>query len=182
MRLFLALELPDALRRVLAELQDTLRRSEQGWRWVRSEGLHVTLRFLGEVAPERLPALSCLWSAAAADAAAAEIEVGELGTFPPRGRPRVLWVGLRDRSGGNLADLAGALERAARTAGFLPEERAFAPHLTLARAASGAAPPRPTANVGELGTFLAHEVTLFRSVPGRGGAAYTALERYPLAP
>ncbi len=180
MRLFLALELPDLLRRALSELQDRLRRSEEGWRWVRPEGLHVTLRFLGEVAEERVPALSPLWSTAAAAAVATEIEVGGLGTFPPRGRPRVLWVGLHDGSGGSLADLAVALEDAARTAGFSPEERAFAPHLTLARAASGAAPHRPRAEVGALGTFPAREVTLFRSVPGRGGAVYTALARYPL--
>lgn len=180
MRLFLALEIPDLLRRALQEVQDTLRRSEEGWRWVRPEGLHVTLRFLGEVSAERLPALSPLWGAAAAAAGAADIEVAGLGAFPPRGRPRVLWVGLRDGSGGNLADLAAALEEVARGAGFSPQARAFAPHLTLARAASGAAPHRPRAEIGVLGTFAAREVTLFRSVPGRGGAVYTALERYPL--
>ncbi|HEX5042832.1 MAG TPA: RNA 2',3'-cyclic phosphodiesterase [Candidatus Polarisedimenticolaceae bacterium] len=182
MRLFLAVELPGALRRALAEVQESLRRSEEGWRWVRPEGLHVTLRFLGEVAQERVPALSPLWRAAAAAAAEPEVEVGGLGTFPPRGRPRVLWVGLRDRSGGNLAALAAALEEAARGAGFTPEQRAFAPHLTLARAASGAAPRRPGTEVGTLGAFPAGELTLFRSVPGRGGAVYTALERYPLRP
>jgi 2'-5' RNA ligase len=180
--LFLALEIPAALLRVLEVLQERLRRSEEGWRWVRPEGLHVTLRFLGEVAPERLPALSPLWRDAATSAAAAEIEVGGLGTFPPRGRPRVLWVGLRDRSGGNLAACAAALERAARSAGFPPEERPFAPHLTLARAASGAAPQRPRAEVGVLGAFPAGELTLFRSVPGRSGAVYSALERYALGP
>ena len=89
-------------------------------------------------------------------------------------------MGLRDGSGGNLADLAAALEEVARGAGFSPQARASAPHLTLARAASGAAPSRPRAEIGGLGTFAAREVTLFRSVPGRGGAVYTALERYPL--
>ena len=182
MRLFLALELPEELRRALAELQELLRRGEEGWRWVRPEGVHVTLRFLGEVAPDRLPELSPLWREVAATSVPAEVEVGGLGTFPPRGRPRVLWVGLRDRSGGSLAACAAALEAAARGAGFPPEERAFAPHLTLARAAAGAGPRRPEPRGAALGVFRAEEITLFRSVPGRGGAAYTALERYPLRP
>jgi 2'-5' RNA ligase len=180
LRLFLALELPEQLRGALAALQERLRSGEEGWRWVRPEGLHVTLRFLGEVAPERLPELSPAFREAAARGAPPEIEVEGLGTFPPRGRPRVLWVGLRDRSGGGLATAAAALEAAAREAGFPAEERAFSPHLTLARAATGAAPRRPEAEVGVLGVFRAGDVTLFRSVPGRGGAVYTALERYPL--
>lgn len=182
MRLFLALELPDALRGALAAVQESLRSREEGWRWVGADGLHVTLRFLGEVAPERVPGLSPLWRAATARGAVAEVEVAGLGTFPPRSRPRVLWVGLRDRSGGALAAAAAVLEEAARTAGFPAEQRAFAPHLTLARAAAGAAPRRPSAEVGVLGAFRAENVTLFRSVPGRGGAVYTALERYPLGP
>jgi 2'-5' RNA ligase len=147
---------------------------------VRPEGVHVTLRFLGEVAERRLPELSAAWRAAAAAGRPAELTATGLGTFPPRGRPRVLWVGLHDGSGGNLAALAGLLEQAAREAGFPPEERPFAPHLTLARAGAGEAPRRPAAEIGALGSFHAAEVTLYRSLPGRGGAVHTPLERYPV--
>jgi len=173
-------DLPEELRDALSTCQERLRGTEPGWRWVRPEGVHVTLRFLGEVAESRLQNLSARWRAAAAAGVPAMLEAGGLGTFPPRGRPRVLWVGLRDCSEGSLAALAGDLEREARDAGFPAEERPFSPHLTLARAAADAAPRRPQAAVPALGSFRAGELTLFRSVPGRGGAVYTALERYPI--
>jgi 2'-5' RNA ligase len=142
--------------------------------------MHLTLRFLGEVDAARLPDLGPGWRRAASRGAPAEIEAGGLCTFPPHGRPRVLWIGLLDRSGGNLAATAQALEQAARAAGFPAQDRPFAPHLTLARAAADGRPRRPEATVGTLGSFRADSVTLFRSVPGRGGAVYTALTRYPL--
>jgi 2'-5' RNA ligase len=180
MRLFLAVELSDDVRAALARCAEELMRTEPGWRWVRPEGMHLTLRFLGEVAAARLPDLSPGWCRAASTGAPAEIEAGGLGTFPPRGRPRVLWIGLLDRSGGRLAATAQALEQAALAAGFPAEDRSFAPHLTLARAAADGRARRPDATVGTLGSFRADRVTLFRSVAGRGGAVYTALERYPL--
>ena len=180
MRLFLALELPESLRRAVAAVQEELRVACPGWRWVRPEGLHLTLRFLGEVAEARLPELEERWRRAAAAASPAEIEVGGLGTFPPGGRLRVLWIGLSERTGGHLAALAASLEAEARAAGFEPEPRPFAPHLTLARAAGEGRPATSGAEVGALGRFHGREVTLFRSVPGRGGAVYTALGRYPV--
>lgn len=180
MRLFLAVELSDEVRAALARCAEELQRTEPGWRWVRPEGMHLTLRFLGEVDVARLLGLSPRWRRAASKGPPAEIEVGGLGTFPPRGRPRVLWIGLQDRSGGRLAATVQALEQAARAAGFPAEDRPFAPHLTLARAAAEGRPRRPEVTVGTLGSFRADSVTLFRSVPGRGGAVYTALERYPL--
>ena len=180
MRLFLAVELPELLRAAVVAVQERLRPTEHGWRWVRPEGIHLTLRFLGEVAEARLPELAERWRAAAAGADIPDIQVSDLGTFPPRGRPRVLWVGLQDRSGGALAALATALESEARAAGFAAEDRPFAPHLTLARVAADGKPRKPEIEVGSLGSFRAQSLTLFRSVPGRGGAVYTALERYPI--
>lgn len=182
MRLFLALELPDPLRDALAALQGRLREAEPGWRWVRPQGLHLTLRFLGEVEPARLPDLAARWERAAASGTPTAVEAAGLGTFPPRGRPRVLWIGLRDLGGGRLAALAASLEQEARSAGFPAEDRPFAPHLTLARAAAQGRPRRPEVEVPSLGTFRARHLTLFRSVPGRGGAVHTALARYPLGP
>jgi 2'-5' RNA ligase len=179
-RLFLALELPAQVRAALADVQERLRAGEPGWRFVHPQGVHLTLRFLGEVPEPRLLELSPRWRAAASSAEPADVEVAGLGIFPPRGRPRVLWIGLQDRSGGALAALAQALEAEARAAGFPPEDRPFAPHLTLARAAAEGRPRRSVLELGLLGAFRAESVTLFRSVPGRGGAVYTALEHYPI--
>lgn len=180
MRLFLALELPEPLRAALQALQARLRQAEAGWRWVRPESVHLTLRFLGEVDPGRLPELSARWGRAATSGRPTVVEAGGLGTFPPRGRPRVLWIGLRDLGESGLAALAASLELEARSAGFPPEERPFAPHLTLARAAAEGRPRRPQVEVGSLGSLRSEQLTLFRSVPGRGGAVHTALARYPI--
>jgi 2'-5' RNA ligase len=180
MRLFLAVELPPELRAALAGVQARLREAESGWRWARPEGLHLTLRFLGEVPEGRMPELTERFARAAASASGTEVEAAGLGTFPPRGAPRVLWVGLRDLGGDALAALAASLELEAREAGFAPEARPFAPHLTLARAAPPPRPRTPAAEVGVLARFPVEELTLFRSVRGRGGAVYTALARWPL--
>lgn len=182
MRLFLALDLPPGLRTDIERLVTGLRTSLQGWRWIRSGGVHLTLRFLGEVSEEALPALSPRWRAAAAGAGPVRLEVGPLGTFPSERAPRVLWLGARDTGEvDRLGPLAAALEEAARQEGFAPEVRGFCPHLTLARAAGRSKPTLPPLEpvvVSEPAEVRA--VTLFRSVLGRGGAVHMPLEAYSL--
>jgi len=185
MRQFLAIDLPAAARAELLAMQQALRGRCEGWRWVRPEGIHLTLRFLGEVAEDLDRAARPGWQQAADDCPRFRFRLARLGCFPSPRRPRVLWVGVEEiDSDGRLARLAGATERAAVASGFEPERRRFSPHLTLARAARGARAPRaPGANEGIRPPsieFEARELTLFRSVLEPSGARYTLLESFSL--
>src|SRR5271168_3748840 len=130
MRLFIALDFPDAVRRALRELIARLKPESAGARWVRPEGMHVTLKFLGETGEEKLvplkAALAKIHSAEPVD-----MHFRGLGFFPNERRPRVIWCGVEATP--NLADLAGAVESALEPLGIPRETRAFTPHLTLAR-------------------------------------------------
>lgn len=182
MRLFLAADLPDELREALARARERLERDATGWRWLRPEAVHLTLRFLGDVDEGRDLGARGGWRNAAAAAAPIELTLGAAGCFPAHGAPRVLWIGVRERAtGGALEGLAAALERMAREAGWAPESRPFRPHLTLARRARGARPQRPPGGpADEAPAGLVERLVLYRSHLDPGGARYTALDSYPL--
>jgi 2'-5' RNA ligase len=182
MRQFLALELPLPMHRSVVRALEQLARTLQGWRWVRPEGVHLTLRFLGEVPAERDGPGRALWRGAAEAARPFRLRLGPLGCFPGSGVPRVLWVGIEEvEPGGALVELAQDIERSARVAGYPPEPRAFHPHLTLARAERGRRPSRPgrDAEPGAADGWF-RELVLFESRLAPAGARYTALERFAL--
>jgi 2'-5' RNA ligase len=182
MRLFLALEIPDRIRRLLAGMRGDLEHSWPGWRWVRPEGIHLTLRFLGEVEPALDAECRQAWADAVVGISPFDLRLGRLGRFPGGGKPRVLWVGLEEPGGeGQLAGLAARVENSARECGFPPEKRPFRPHLTLARAARGARPHWADGIRIETGEpFSVGSLVLFRSQLNPSGARYTALERFEL--
>jgi 2'-5' RNA ligase len=181
MRLFLALDLPHDVRDAIGRARRDLEPRLPGWRWTRAEGVHVTLRFLGEVDDSRLADLAPRWERAALAATGPiSLEVRGLGCFPSSRRPRVLWVGVAEEPDrGRLRALAAATEREARAAGFAAEERGFRPHATLARAVAGPASAPPEAE-WSFGRAWIESLTLFRSDLGPGGARYTALATFPL--
>jgi 2'-5' RNA ligase len=182
MRLFLAIDLPPRVRDAVAEVQERTRRSCPGWRWVRPEGIHLTLRFLGEVTPADEARQRETWRRAVAGHPRVRFDVGGLGVFPGGGRPRVLWLGVKDASpAGDLAALAEALEETARELGFEPDERPFRAHLTLARAEREGRPVSPAPGGALLASDLvADEVVLFQSELGPGGARYGRVAALPL--
>jgi RNA 2',3'-cyclic 3'-phosphodiesterase len=183
LRLFLAVELPLETREALGRLQAELRRVTAGWRWVRPEGIHLTLRFLGEVPDAEQGRTHRAWSDAAARCRPCRFGLRGLGTFPGPGRPRVLWVGVEEtpETAGALSETAAEIEAAARSLGFPAEARGFRPHLTLARAAKPRPSPVPEhLRAVELDGGEAREVVLIRSQLLPSGARYTALERFPL--
>jgi len=175
-RAFVALELPGRVREAIGELQAQLRPRLGSIRLVRPEGAHLTLRFLGEASPQQVEALRAPLARAAARCPSCEVRVAGLGTFPERGSPRVLWLGLAPPD--TVLALQAACERAAVAAGFAPEERAFRPHLTLGRwRERDRHPDLPPA---DLGPARVDTLVLFRSDLQPGGAAYAALARFPL--
>lgn len=101
-------------------------------KWVAAGGIHLTLKFLGNVDEAKLPAIAQSLSKAAASIGPFEIQTAELGAFPNAGNPRVVWIGLRGDVQA-LEVLYQAVERALTPLGFPPEGRPFAPHLTLGR-------------------------------------------------
>ncbi|HVF42197.1 MAG TPA: RNA 2',3'-cyclic phosphodiesterase, partial [Pyrinomonadaceae bacterium] len=137
LRVFCAVELPDGLRSRVAERARRLRAEFLDARasWEKPEKLHLTLKFLGDVEPARVEALSGAAARAAAGVEPFELIIDAPGAFPPRGQPRVLWLGVVDASE-RLGLMRSALETECAAAGFPRESRAFKPHLTLARVRS----------------------------------------------
>jgi RNA 2',3'-cyclic 3'-phosphodiesterase len=175
-RAFVAFPISEALAARLHALMRELAPLVPGLRFVRTEGLHLTLRFLGSATTDELARLEPLLQSAAARCARGEARARSLGVFPERGAPRVLWIGL------DLALRFLVLQRdceaAAIATGFAPEERPFRPHLTLGRWKDRA--PRPLLPEADLGLCPLDELVLFRSDTRAGGSVYTPIGRYPL--
>jgi 2'-5' RNA ligase len=176
LRTFVALELDAGLHERLAALAVDLRPAFPGLRWVRAEGIHLTLRFLGETSPGQVERLGTALGEAAAACPSTTASVGGLGVFPERGSPRILWLGI-DVAPPVLA-LQAACEEAAVACGFPHEHRRFRAHLTLGRWRDRARPPFLPA-VG-LGAARLDTLTHFRSEVGPGGSVYTALGSWKL--
>jgi 2'-5' RNA ligase len=185
-RLFVALEIPAAVRDNLAAQVEELRElcarvADKRPRWVRPENLHVTLKFIGEVSPAKLDGIRGALSAIRSDAPV-DLKFRGLGFFPNENHPRVLWVGLE--ASANLSSLAVDIEGALETQGIARERRAFTPHLTLARIE----PPGLHEELGatiqkngarEFGSFQTREFHLIESKLKPAGAEYTTLASYP---
>jgi 2'-5' RNA ligase len=188
-RLFVALQIPASVRENFAVLIEQLREtasrvSDKRPRWVRAENLHVTLKFIGEAAPEKLQDIRGALNAVRSDSLV-NIKFGGLGFFPDDKRPKVFWAGIQ--ATGNLAALAGEIDSALSAHGFPRGTRAFAPHLTLARFE----PPgmqeslRGTIQAAqscEFGSFQTREFHLIESKTKPTGAEYTVLQSFTFAP
>jgi 2'-5' RNA ligase len=179
LRAFFALDLDAGARTAAAELARRLREGAGGEavRWVRPEALHVTLRFLGNVAPARVAPLAERVGAEVAAVAPFELELGEAQLFPTPRRPRVVALALTPEA--PLAALAAAVERGVVAAGCAAEERSFRAHLTLGRVAPRGRPPA-TRGLRAQVRWPVREVVLFRSELSPSGSKYTPLARLPL--
>jgi 2'-5' RNA ligase len=182
-RLFLALDIPEIVRDSLTHLSRQLREICPAARWVRVEGAHLTLKFIGEAPPDRADDISSALHGLPA-AGPIELHFAGLGFFPDSRRPRVFWAGIE--AGDALRALAASIELRLEPLGFPREARDFHPHITLARFDSpkGLDPLRAAVEklaVPEFGRALAVEFHLYRSVLKRGGAEYTRLASYPIS-
>ncbi len=183
MRLFVAMDIPEEVRSTLAALIAKLRPAHRDARWVRIEGLHVTLKFIGETPTEKAAEIK---NALASIPSRAPIQINfrGLGFFPNDRRPRVLWAGIT--ASHELSALASSVDTALAPLGFPPEERAFSPHLTLARfdAPRGLDPLHAAiqkAGPLEFGAATAKEFHLYQSILKPGGAEYTRLATFSFA-
>src|SRR5262245_6785326 len=182
MRIFIALDIPTEIRIRIIDYAERLRGYAPEARWARPEGLHVTLKFVGEVSDAKAQEIRDILGKVKAAPFAVTFE--HAGFFPTPKSPRVFWIGVQ--ADDSLAQLAVAIDNATHSVGIAKEERAFSPHLTLARAAQrsgGGHELRPLPHVLEVeaaqrfGTMTAQEFFLYRSQPQRGGSKYTKLQR-----
>ena len=186
LRLFIALELPPDVRRHLREVVDSLS-ALPSVRWVRSDGIHLTLKFLGNTPQARVPKLTDGLDACVTGLPALQLTTTHAGTFGGK-NTRVIWVGVGGETS-RLSTLAGAVDEMAERLGFPGENRDFRAHLTLGRVREEASPADRQAirdAVAQLSLrevpFDADEVTLFRSELREGGAVYSALHHARLEP
>jgi 2'-5' RNA ligase len=174
MRLFAGMPMPEAARREIEALLEELRAADWPVRWVRAEGLHLTLKFYGEVAAERLEVIDESIRMAARGARAMALRLDALGAFPSAARPRVLWVGIDGPAA--LAALWERLEQGGEALGFAPEGTPFRPHVTLGRVREGQRlPPRALDGYQqryERTAFVADRLVLYESVLTKQGPRY----------
>jgi 2'-5' RNA ligase len=179
-RAFLAIEMPDALRPGLAQVQEELKKSRADVRWAPVGNIHLTLKFFGNVPDDEIGPLAQAAREAAAETAPLQLQATSTGAFPSPQAPRVVWLGL----GGDMVPLTQLfyrLEKAFAALGHLPEGRAFNPHLTLGRVKSPANRERLARLLTKLPPvdwppFEVKELILFQSVLSPQGSKYTPLK------
>lgn len=180
-RIFIAAPLPTLAAEQVAGLVARVREGGvpgggRDVRWVRLDGLHLTLRFLGPTLDDRVEAAKDAVRRAAAEARGFQVEIGGAGIFPPSGRPRALWIGLRSGEE-DLASLASRVDRALVDAGWPAELRPFRAHLTLARCDGVPAGAKIGARLVEVAgeariAARIDRIGLFESLTGGGPARY----------
>lgn len=189
LRLFIAVPLPADIRAQVAALSGNLQKGVQFTpnrpSWSDPATTHLTLLFLGQTDEDKVPAITRALDRVGPQFAPLRIEVKRLGVFPNWRSPRVLWAGIRERSH-QITDLQKAVERAMVNLGYVPEEKEFHPHLTLARfkQLKGVSMIEKIVNDHQrymFGPFEAPEVVLYKSELNPGGARHTALHRVTLS-
>jgi 2'-5' RNA ligase len=180
MRIFIALDIPPEIRARMSEYMERARRLASAARFARLEGLHVTLKFVGHVSDARVEQIKTALRSVKATPFAVKFE--NIGFFPNAKAARVFWIGV---DGGEvLPSLASAVDAALEKLGIAREEKAYHPHLTLARAASHPLrelQPLLQETPPAFGTMTAQEFFLYQSQLQKGGARYTKLERFGLS-
>jgi 2'-5' RNA ligase len=185
MRAFVAIDIPDDVRDRVRSLLSELQRAASHVRWSRPEGLHITLKFLGEVPASKVPDVEARLRAMKHPEGlpSLHISISGAGYFPNERSPRIVWLGIQ--AGDGLAKLAAQVDRTLLPLGFAKEDRAFAPHLTLGRIRDAGPLSALREQLEryqplELGTFAANEFFLYESQLARGGSIYRKVARFPL--
>jgi len=132
MRLFIAIEIPEDIKKLMAEVQEKIKDSGADAGWTRPEGIHLTLKFLGEVPEPKVPEIMTALSHATKESTGLRLELVGAGAFPNPKNARVVWIGVSGESD-KLARLQASVEEGMAHIGFKREDRAFTPHLTLGR-------------------------------------------------
>ena len=183
MRLFVAFDIPEETRGAIRELVSKFAPVARGARWVRPEGIHITLKFIGWIDDEILPQIK-EHLARVPHRQVIPVAFRNFGFFPNEQRPRVFFVGIA--AGPALARLAAEIEAQLALLKMPKEERAFTPHLTLARFKSNEGVTQIQKTLASMpsqdfGAMNATQFHLYQSVLKSNGAVYTKLATYSFA-
>ncbi len=182
-RTFIAISIPIEVQRTLGQLQEFLKEELPSVRWTKVEGIHLTLKFLGEVENNILGSIEEVIREIAQTLPTFSLQVRGLDCFPLKGSPKVLWVGVEE-STGTLRKLVSSLENIMESLSFPKEKRGFRPHLTLGRFRLEQkrliVPQRikealEKEKTNDLGKFEAREILMVKSVLSPQGPIYTKL-------
>jgi 2'-5' RNA ligase len=181
MRVFAAIPLSEAALAAVGAVRDRLQAQEWPVRWVGDRGLHLTVRFYGEIHEDMVDGLGNSLADAVGRMDPLSIELGSLGVFPTRRRPRVIWMGVAAPPALEL--LYDRVERAAMTQGHPAAQGTYRPHVTLGRVQRGAVLAASAVDaldrVDDTVGFLADQLVLYRSRSEQGGARYDPLRIIP---
>lgn len=189
LRAFIAIEFPPNIQAAIEKQTARLRQAlgNETVRWIPAQNMHLTLKFLGDIASSHVDFLKQLLTREATLHSQFDLQIGGLGSYPTSRRPRILWIGLHVPA--ELVALQKRIEAGTTHLGYEQEERDFAPHLTIGRVRQNASPAElpkiraamDTIQLGNIGTARVDSVHLFKSELQPNGAVYTKLFSAPLS-
>ncbi|MEE9122809.1 MAG: RNA 2',3'-cyclic phosphodiesterase [Syntrophobacteria bacterium] len=184
-RSFIAIDLPEETRKALAAVQEQLKQSRARVRWVRVNGIHLTLKFLGNIHPDQVEDIALAVAEEVRDEPPITLGATGLGAFPSRRKPRVIWIGMEGEVQ-RLTRIQARVENALEPLGFVREKRPFRPHLTIGRVKDrrrlqSLIDAMATLDMPQFDSFDVTEIILYKSDLRPTGAIYTKLHRMPLA-
>ena len=184
-RSFIAIGLPEATRQTLAAVQEHLKQSGAGVRWVKPSSIHLTLKFLGNIHPAQVEDIALAVAQEVRDEPPITLGAAGLGAFPGRRKPRVIWIGMEGEVQ-RLTRIQARVENALEPFGFVREKRPFQPHLTIGRVKDrrklqALIDAMAELKIPEFDSFDVTEIILYKSNLRPTGAIYTKLHRMSLA-
>ncbi len=182
MRCFIAIPLPKDTHQELSKIQFQLKETGADVRWIKSDNIHLTLKFLGDVEETKTKIIGQKLKEVVNKSTSFESEIEKLGTFPSISNPRVVWIGM-SKNEDKIIKLQQRIEEILEPLGFERELRSFRPHLTLGRVRGKKNIQKLVEKIKSLSLLQLKPITvdrivLFQSILKPTGAEYTALDEF----
>ena len=179
-RCFVAIEIPETIQMLLTSTQEELRKYIRGASWVKRGNIHLTLKFLGDVAPNQISVIKNVIEQVTDTRSPFSMELGGIGAFPNLSRPRIIWAGVKTGAD-EVAAIAREIDVGLGRHGYERDKKSFRPHLTLARL-KRRVNLKPLVDVFQHydtingARMIVKQIRLVQSNLRRSGAVYTPLE------
>jgi 2'-5' RNA ligase len=182
-RTFICFEIPVPVKEQIVKLQNELKSLGRGVRWVNPDGIHLTLKFLGDVPEKEIDKIAEAVKSSVKRFSPITIKIVNAGAFPDFKRPRVIWIGVEEPTG-QLGEIHKVIEQELEKLGYERENRKFSPHLTLGRVKSNDGIEKISNKLSNMeinfGEFTAVEIIIMKSELKPSGAVYTSLFKIKL--
>lgn len=183
LRCFIAIVIPDSLKKQMIELTDLLKKYDADIKWVNPENIHLTLKFLGNTPQSLLTKINDTLNEAVLPYSPFYIRIYGTGVFPNKKHPRVIWIGIKDSE--ILINLRNAIEQSISSLGYQKDEKEFKPHLTLGRMRSQKGIMHIINNLEDFkdkdfGSIYVDNIKLMKSDLKPKGAEYSCLYDIPI--